>query len=125
MNAKNGILIGVVFASLILGMISLKRAMPEAKEDRIFNEIKVYSPYRLEKRIGGLTIVDKRTGEKEKPSSEEVLHRIDELDKKWGKRYLRVENNDLIVMGENNQTMVKIFIETKQEREFLKRFFGI
>ena len=125
MNVKKGILIGVVFASLVLGMVSLKRAMPEAKEDRIYNEIKIYSPYILEKRMGGLAIIDKRTGEKEKPNSAEVLHRIDELDKKWGKKYLRVENNDLIIIGENNQTMVKIFIETKQEREFLKRFFGI
>ena len=112
MNAKKGILLGVVFASLILGAISMKRALPEAKENRIYKEIKVYSPYKLEKRMGGLTIVDKRTGEKEKPNSAEVLHRLDELDQTWGKKHLRVENTDLIVVGDNNQTMVKIFIET-------------
>lgn len=125
MNAKKGIILGVVFASLILGMLSIQRAMPEAKEDRIYNEIKLYSPYKLEKRMGGLTIINKSTGEKEKPSSEEVLLRMDELDKQWGKKHLRVEHNDLIIMGENNQTMVKIYIETKKEREFLRRFFGI
>ena len=125
MNAKKGILIGVIFASLILGFVSMKRAMPEAKEDRIYKELKVYSPYKLEKTIGGLNIIDKRTGEKEKPSSAELLHRLDELDSKWGHKHLRIVNSDLHIIGDNNQTITKIFIETQKEREFLKRFFGI
>lgn len=125
MQVKKALILGVIAASIVLGTLSMKRALPEAKEDRIYKAIKVYSPYMMEKRVGGLEIVDKRSGQKEKPSSEEVMHRMDELEKKWGKEYLRVENNELIVMGENNQTVARIFIETQREREFLKNFFGI
>lgn len=125
MDVKKALIFGVIAASVVLGTLSMKRALPDAKEDRIYEAIKVYSPYVLEKRIGGLEIIDKRNGQKEKPSAAEVFHRQDELDKKWGKEYLKVENNELIVMGENNQTITRIFIENESERKFLKRFFGI
>ena len=125
MTPKKGLLFGFLFAFFVMGFVAMQRAMPEAKEERIYKAIKVYSPYELEKRIGGLTIVNKQTGIKEKPSAADVLHRVDELEKIWGKTHLRVENNDVIILGDNNQTIVKIFIETKKEREFLKRFYGI
>ena len=125
MSATKGLMIGAVFAFFVMGFIAMKQAMPEHKEERIYQAIKIYSPYKLEKRMGGLTILNVQTGVKEKPESADVLHRYDELDKQWGKKHLRVENNDVVVMGENNQSVVKIFIETTKEREFLKRFYGI
>ncbi|MDQ1268024.1 MAG: hypothetical protein QG560_667 [Campylobacterota bacterium] len=125
MNVKKALIFGFFTAFLILGMVSMKRAMPEAKEERIYAAIKVYSPYIVEKKVGGLTIIDKRNGEKESPSSKEFFHRVDELDKAWGKEHLRVENNEVLVMGENNQSVARIFIETEKEREFVKKFFGI
>ena len=125
MNAKQGMFIGVLFAFLIMGFVSMQRSMPNAKEGRIYKAIKVYSPYQLEKRMGGLTIVDSRDGRKEKPSASEVLFRLDELDKEWGGKHLKVVDTDVIVMGENNQSIVKIFIETPEERDWLKTFYGI
>jgi len=125
MTAKKGLFIGFLFAFLVLGFVSMQRAMPDAKEDRIYKEIKVYSPYKLEKRIGGLTIIDSRSGNKEKPEASEVLHRLDDLESKWGNKHLRVDNNYVVVLGENNQSITKIFIETTKEREFLQKFYGI
>lgn len=125
MSMKKALIFGFFTAFLILGVVSMKRAMPEAKEERIYQAIKVYSPYTVEKKVGGLTIIDKRNGEKESPSSKEFFHRVDELDKKWGKEHLVVDNNEVLVIGENNQTVAKIFIENQKEREFLKSFFGI
>lgn len=125
MNIKQGLIFGLIAAFLIMGALAMKRAAPDAKEERIYKEIKVYSPYKLEKRIGGLAIVDSRDGTKEKPSAADSLHRLDELDKKWGKEHLRVEGNQVLIIGENNQSIAKIFIENKRERDFLKSFFGI
>ncbi len=125
MSIKKGLIYGVVFAFLVMGFISMQRATPETKSERIYKEIKVYSPYVIEKRIGGLTIIDKRTGTKEKPSASEVLHRLDEVDKEWGRAHLRIEQSDLIVLGDNNQTIVKIFIESEEERAFLHSFYGL
>ena len=125
MLSKKWLLVSVIFAFLVMGVLSMKRAMPDEKSQRIFKEIKVYSPYYFEKTIGGLAIIDKRDDRKEKPSAADVMHRMDELDKEWGKKYLRIEKSDLIILGENNQTMVKIFIKTPEERDFLHNFYGL
>ncbi|MBE0513867.1 hypothetical protein [Sulfurimonas sp.] len=125
MSMKKALIFGFFTAFLILGIVSMKRALPDAKEERIYQAIKVYSPYTVEKKVGGLTIIDKRNGEKESPSSKEFFHRVDELDKAWGKEHLSIENNEVLILGENNQTVARIFIENQKEREFLKNFFGI
>jgi len=123
MNVKKALIFGFFTAFLILGVLSLKRAMPDAKEPRIYKAIQVYIPYTLEKRIGGLTIIDKRTGIKEKPSSAEVFHRLDELEKEWGNKYVRIDGNDVIIMGENNNTVARIYLENEKERAFVQSFF--
>ncbi len=125
MSVKKGLIFGFFFAFLVLGVLSMKRAMPEAKEERIYKAIKVYSPYQLEKRMGGLTILNTQNGTKEQPASADIMHRLDEVQKEWGKSHLQVQNNEVIVSGENNQTVVRIFIENEKEREFLKSFYGI
>jgi len=123
MSVKKALIFGFFTAFLILGVLSLKRAMPDAKEPRIYKAIQVYIPYTLEKRIGGLTIIDKRTGIKEKPSSAEVFHRLDELEKEWGNKYVRIDGNDVIIMGENNNTVARIYLENEKERAFVQSFF--
>ncbi len=125
MSAKKGLFIGFLFAFLVMGYVSMQRAMPDAKEDRIYKAIRVYSPYKVEKRMGGLTIVDSRNGEKEKPSAAEFYHRLDEVDQIWGNKHLKVENNNVVVMGDNNQSVVKIYLESEDERKFVKSFYGI
>ncbi len=125
MNMKQGMFIGVIAAFLILGFVSMQRAMPDAKSDRIYKAIEVYSPYKLEKRMGGLTIVDSRDGRKEKPSAADVLLRLDELDEVWGKKHLKIENDAVVVFGDNNQSIVKIHIQTPQEKAWVKKFYGI
>lgn len=122
---KKGFFFGIIAAAFILGLISFKQAQPSHKEERIFKEIRIYSPYILEKRMGGLEIVDKRDGTKEKPSSADVMLRLDELESKWGKEHLRVEGNEVIVLGENNQAITRIYIQNEKERNFLKKFYGI
>lgn len=125
MNPKKGIFIGVIFAFFALGFIAIQKATPDAKEHRIYKAIKVYSPYKFEKTIGGLAIIDKRDGTKEKPNAADALYRMDDLDKHWGKKHLRVLESDLIVVGDNNQTVTKIFIQTPKERAWIKSFYGI
>ncbi|MDX9813847.1 MAG: hypothetical protein WC144_04245 [Sulfurimonas sp.] len=122
---KNGFFFGIIAAAFLLGFMALKQSSPSHKEERIFKEIRVYSPYYLEKITGGLAIIDKRDGRKEKPSSKEVMLRLDELESQWGKEYLVVEGNELIILGENKQSIARIYIENERERAFLQRFYGI
>jgi len=119
------LIFGVFTVALIMGVLSMQRAMPNHKEERIYKEIQKYSPYVMEKRMGGLLITDKRDGRKEKPSNAEVFHRMDELEQQWGNKHLKIEGSELHIIGENNQTITRIFIESLNEKEFLHNFYGI
>ena len=121
---KRVLTFGLLAGFLIMGILSMKRAMPQDKEARIYYAIKVHSPYQFEKRLGGLTIVDKRTGTKEKPNASEVLLRADELDKKWAKTHLSIKNDIIIIKKDDNST-ARVLIKSQKERTFIKSFFGI
>jgi hypothetical protein len=125
MNVKKALIFAFFTAFLILGAVSMQRAMPDPKEDRIYMEIKTYSPYLVEKRIGGLTIIDKRYDTKEKPNASDMYHRLDELEKTWGKESLKVEGNEVLITNEKGELVGKVLIQNQKEREFLKTFFGI
>jgi len=114
-----------LFAFFVLGFIAIQKATPDAKPHRMYKEIKVYSPYKFEKTIGGLAIIDSRTGTKEKPDAADALYRMDELDQKWGKKHLKIVDDELVVLGDHNQTVSKIYFQTKEERNWLQKFFGI
>lgn len=123
MNLKKALIFGLFTAFLILGVVSMQRAMPDAKEERIYSAIKVYSPYELEKKIGGFYIVDKRDGTKESPNSADLFHRLDELEKEWGNKYVKIEGNEVLIMGENNNTVARVFLQTEKEKAFVEQFY--
>ena len=122
---KQAIFIGMAIAFFILGFISLQRAMPEHKEERIYKEITMFSPYKFEKAIGGLHIVNTATGEKEKPDAASVMHRMDELQKEWGKKHLKVTKDAVIITNDKGIEIKKIAFENPMEKKWVERFYGL
>jgi len=122
---KRVLIFGLLAGFLIMGILALKRAIPAPKEDRIYQEFKKYSPYKFEKRLGGLTIVDTRNDTKEKPNASDVLLRMDELEKTWAKTHISIENNSTLNIKKDDNTTAKIDIKNSKERAFIKSFFGI
>ena len=122
---KKALFLGVIFAFLVMGFLSMERAMPAHKENRIYNELKVYMPYILEKKVGGFAIIDKRTETKESPSAAEVMLRLDELEQLWGVEHLKIEDNMLLVNDNENKTIAKLPIQSQEERIFLEDFFSL
>jgi len=99
--------------------------MPESKNKRIQTILKPYLPYTLEKRLGGLTIINKKTGVKEKPENAVVYKRLDELEKNWGKKHLVLKQNTLNIINDKNITVKTIKINNKKEMKFINKFFNL
>jgi hypothetical protein len=99
--------------------------MPEAKDDRIYKAIVVYSPYKFEKAIGGLHIVNTQTGEKEKPDAASVMHRMDELQKRWGHTHLKVTKDAVIILNDKGIEVTKIAFENPLERKWVEKFYNL
>ena len=119
------VLLFAVFAGFLLfAVFTVQEAMPEKKEARIYKLIHEYSPYQLEKRFGGLSIVDKNTHTKEKPPTSLVLHRLDDLEKQWGRKHVQVKGEDVIIIDNNGTQVGKIALESQREKDFVVNFFN-
>ena len=120
-SKKTLILLSVVF--LFLSIMALVVNMPEHKDKAVMTKLKPYIPYELTKTLGGLDIVDKRTGKKLKIDNAKVFIALDEFTKRWGKTHLRIENDTLLILDDNNKTIDRMQL-TPTQRNFVHHFFS-
>ena len=125
MNSRSLIFLGLLIGFFLLGYNAFMDAKPEPKSERIYKELKSYMPYEIERRVGGYSIISKETGIKEKPPATEVFKRLDELEKMWGKEFLMIENNTILVKDKTGKTIGKVAIELESEKKWVQNFFQI
>ena len=125
MTMKRSLFLGMALAFFILGFLSLQRALPEHKDERIYKAITVYSPYKFEKAVGGLKIVNQKTGDVEKPDAASVMHRMDELQKEWGHNHLKLTKENVIILNDKGVEITRIKFETPLERKWVSRFYNL
>lgn len=123
-KSNNLLLLGFLVGFFIIGYIAFKDALPQDKNKRVYSIIQPYLPYTIEKRLGGFTIIDKKTGDKEKPPASEALKFMDTLDKKWGKEFLKLDGNVLIIHDANKQIIKQLEISS-EEKKWVEIFFEI
>jgi len=122
---KNIVIFGVFAGFLIFAILTIKDATPEHKEKRIYTLIHKYSPYQLEKRFGGLSIIDKNSDKKEKPPSSVVLHRLDELEKQWASKYMTLKGNSVLIKDSKTNSITKIPLQSQKEKDFVIKFYNL
>lgn len=127
MSKNKKYLLPLLFLGFIFfGVSAYLQSLPEERSNRMTQEIRKYSPYFIDKRFGGLRIMSKYDKEfKEEPSNMEVFHRLDELEKQWGKGHLKIDNATLTVLNDNNISVATISINDSKERTFLHSFYGL
>ncbi len=118
-----GIALGLGF--FMVALIAFIKGQPESRDKRVYAQLKPYIPYKIEKKMSGLRIVDTRTGEKIEPTNMDFYQVLDNLEKDWGARHLKLDNNTLIVIDDNNQTVGTITLPDQQAKTWVRRFFGI
>jgi hypothetical protein len=117
---------GLAIGFLLLGGNAVLQSKPDAKNKRVYQEIKKYSPYYLDKRVTGLDIKSKADPDfKESPDSMELYHRLDTLEKEWGAKHLALQNDTLVVRDDNGSTIATIPLQSREELEFIHRFYGL
>ncbi len=123
---KKYLLIALSLGFAVVAFTAFQKAKPVAKNAPIYQEIKNYSPYYIDKRFGGLQIMSKvDEAFKEKPTNMEVFHRLDALEKAWGKEHLKVVNSELVIIDKGGKELAKLPITTQEDSNFLHNFYGI
>jgi len=123
---KKILFIALAIGFILFGIDAYIQSKPTPKNERIYQEVKEFSPYYLDKRFGGLQIMSKTDKEfKEKPSNMEVFHRLEYLEKKWGKTHLKLENGVLVIHGDTGEVLKSVTLKSKDEIQFVHTFYGI
>ena len=122
---KKKLLLFAFFAMfMFLWIIALKEGMPIPKNERVYEVLQKHIPYTLEKRVGGYSIVSNETGIKEKPPAKDLFLRLEQLEKLWGKDFLKLEDNTLIILDKDKNEVQRIELKTKEELDWVKSYFS-
>ncbi len=112
-----------LFIFIFLSITALLENMPAPKNKRVYEAILPYFPYKITKELGGIDIVDKRSGKDLDIANAKVYQAYDELLRKWGKTHLRLDGNKLIIL-DDNQKPLKTLTLNEKEKKWVKEFFG-
>ena len=99
--------------------------MPAPKNKRVYEQILPYFPYEIKKELGGIDILNKKTGKDMDIANTKVYVVFDQLLQKWGKKHLRLAGRYLIVLDDNGNPIGKIELKSEEEVQWVKEFFGL
>ena len=125
-SLKKYLPLALMLGFLALGISAFIQSKPSHKNERVYTTVKQYSPYYTDQRIGGIQILSKEDTEfKEKPDNMDLFKRLDELEKAWGQKHLKVEDNVLIILDNNGTQQATLPLNTQEEINFTHTFYGI
>ena len=111
---------------LALGISAFIQSKPSQKNERVYTTVKQYSPYYTQQYMGGIQIMSKEDADfKDQPDSTGLFKRLDELEKAWGQKHLKLENNVLIISDSNGTQQATLPLNTQEEINFTHTFYGI
>ena len=111
---------------LLFGLSAFLQSKPSSKNARVYKVVKEYSPFYLDKRFGGLQIMSKEDSSfKEKPNNMTLFKEFERLEKEWGKKHLKLENNTLLILDNSGKTQSTLTLNNKDEIEFVHQYYGV
>ena len=119
-NKKIVYLLMFIFAFLSISALIVN--MPEKKDAQVIEKLAPYFPYKITKTIGGLDLIDKRSGKKLKLDNAKIFLAYDDYLKKWGKSHLKIEGNRLVILNDGGTPIDSMELTPKQ-RSFIQKFF--
>ena len=118
--------IALALGFLLFALDAFFQARPEPKNERVYKAVQKYSPYYLDKRFGGLEILNKEDKEfKEKPTNSTLFKEFQRLEKKWGEEHMKLEGNTLVIADNNGTEVAKLSLQNKEELDFVHSYYGL
>ena len=112
-------------AFLFLALGFFIKGQPESRNKRVYTLMQPHIPYKIEKRMSGLFIRNTKTDEKIEPKNSEVYKVLDNLEKDWGEKHLRLQGDTLTIIDDMNSTLSTIILQNDKERTYIHSFFSL
>jgi len=118
--------VALFIAFFSLAILAFMSSKPTSKNERIYKAVQKYSPYYLDKRLGGLTIKSKEDKKfEEKPTNMTIFKEFERLERTWGKQHLKVKNNTLTIYSNSGEAQASIAIKEDKELTFIHSYYEV
>jgi len=125
-SIKKFLPVAIILGFFLFGLDAFFQSRPSEKNARVYKTVQTYSPYYLERRFGGLQIMNKENPDfKEKPTNATLFREFSRLEKEWGQAHLKIENNSLIIADNNGTQLSTLPLQSTEELNFLHSYYGI
>ena len=125
-SLKKFLPIALIIGFILFGLDAFLQSKPSSKNRRIYKAVQTYSPYYLDKRFGGLQIMNKEDKEfKLTPNNMTLFKEFERLEKKWGLKHLSIVNSQLIIVDNNGSQLTTVPLQTEEELQFAHTYYGI
>ena len=125
-SIKKFLPVAIILGFFLFGLDAFFQSRPSEKNARVYKTVQTYSPYYLERRFGGLQIMNKENPDfKEKPTNATLFREFSRLEKEWGQAHLKIENNTLIITDNNGTQLSTLPLQSTEELNFLHSYYGI
>ncbi len=125
-SLKKYLPIALALGFFFFGLDAFMQSKPSTKNERIYKIVQAYSPYYLDRRFGGLQIMSKEDPKfKEQPNNATLFREFSRLEKEWGQKHLKLEDNTLIILDNNGSQLSTLPIQDKAEKDFTHQYYGI
>ena len=117
--------IALFLGFLFIGLVTFFASKPTQKNARVYKIVKEYSPYYIEKTLGGLRIRKKGDKEfKEEPTNAEFFKRYEFLEREWGQKHLKLKEKTLSII-KNGKSIKTVELKDANEINFVKKYYGV
>lgn len=125
-NMRKYLLPALFLGFFLIGINALLESKPSPKNARVYKTVQQFSPYKLEKRFGGLRIINKEDAKfKEKPNNMSLFKEFERLERTWGKTHLKLEKSTLLIVDNNGTVVHTLPLQSKEETAFVHHYYGI
>lgn len=125
-SMKKFLPIAIILGFFLFGLDAFFQSRPSEKNERVYKTVQTYSPYYLDKRFGGLQIMNKENPDfKEKPTNATLFKEFSRLEKEWAKTHLKIDQNTLVILDNNGTQVSSLLMQSIEELDFVHSYYGI
>jgi hypothetical protein len=123
-SRKLGFALGAVMA--FLAAVAFVIGRPSHRDPRIYPIVREYTPYKIEKSLGGLKILRKDDPDfKEEPDAVNFYGRLQYLEREWAKTHLKREKNLLKILDDSGRVLREVPLRNEGEIRFVRDYYGV
>ena len=123
-SKKLGFALGALM--FFLAAVAFIMGRPPHRDLRIYPLVRQYSPFTVEKSLGGLVIRRKDDPKfKEEPDAVNFYPRLQALERDWATTHLRLEGDTLVILEDQARSVRRIPLKSEAEKRFVREYYQV